>query len=311
MAKIEFVGAMEILDSRGNPTVCATVGLSDGSRGSAQVPSGASTGKHEAVELRDGDPSRYGGKGVRRAVANIDKVIGPQLRGAEVDGQADLDRRLIELDGTPDKSRLGANAILAVSCAYARAQAQRDRMPLWVSLAQEAPPKMPAPMVNIISGGLHAGSLIEVQDFLAIPHGFGPLGEKLEAVAAVHRNTRDLLAKRGYRLTGVADEGGWGPALERNEIALDILTETIHGLGFADKVSIGIDIAAAHFLENGIYHLRSEQRKLERNQMVDLLASWIERYPVSSIEDGLDEDDWEGWSVLTRTLGSRIQTDRR
>lgn len=307
MSEIVNIDALEILDSRGNPTLSVGVTLADGSSGAAQVPSGASTGRHEAVELRDHDPSRYGGKGVLRAVANVKRIIAPALAYAELHSQADLDRRLIELDGTADKSRLGANAILGVSCAYARAIAHRDRVPLWASLVTGAEPSMPVPMINIISGGLHAGGRIEVQDFLIVPQGFATLAGRLEATVAIHRATKHELERRGYPLTGVADEGGWGPSLDRNETALEVLTEVLNRLGYEGKVSIAIDVASSHFLEpDGAYNLHSESRRLTRDQMIDLLASWIDRYPVASIEDGLGEDDWEGWVALTSRLG-RIQ----
>jgi enolase len=304
---IQSVEALEILDSRGNPTLSALVTFSDGSTGTAQVPSGASTGKHEAVELRDADPARYRGKGVLKAVSNVRQVLGPGLIGKPVEDQASIDRWMIELDGTADKSRLGANAILGVSCAFARALAAHKRMPLWASLDFGVPPAMPLPMVNIISGGAHAGRRIEIQDFLIVPHGFDSMADRLEAVVACHHAAHDLLVQRGCHLTGVADEGGWGPELPSNEAALEVLAEVITSLGLEGRASIAIDVAASHFLKDGIYLLHSEDRKLERGEMIDLLATWVDRYPVISIEDGLGEDDWDGWITLTRRLGSRVR----
>jgi len=307
MLVVRNVRALEILDSRGNPTVSVTVELSDGTQATAQVPSGASTGKHEAVELRDGDPSRYAGKGVLRAVANVNDVLGPAIRGRGVEDQAALDHRLIEIDGTPDKSRLGANALLGISCACARSVAQSRRVPLWQSLPSGQTPKMPVPMVNIISGGLHAGSRIEVQDFLVIPHGFPDLAAALEGIVKVHRAAEGVLLEREYTLTGVADEGGWGPALESNQEALDILADAIARTGLDDHFSIALDIAASHFHQDGRYHLKTENRTLTAAEMIQLLSDWTSNYPITSIEDGLEEDDWHGWRALTKKLGSRVQ----
>ena len=307
--QIREVGAREILDSRGNPTLAAQVELAGGVFAGAMVPSGASTGTHEAVELRDGDPARYGGRGVRRAVANVCEMIAPALAGMEVTDQEAIDRRMIALDGTPDKSRLGANAILGVSCAVARAAARATAQPLWKYLAGPREPRMPVPMINILSGGLHAGGNLEFQDFLAIPNGFHSCQEGLVAVAAIHRAAREEIAWRGYMMTGVADEGGWGPRLQSNEEALEILTRSIERAGFAPggQVSIAIDVASTHFYANGVYRLKSEGRELSSAGMTDLLAAWCGRYPVVSIEDGLSEDDWEGWRGLTEQLGARVQ----
>ena len=302
---IREIGALEILDSRGNPTVMVQVELSDSTVASAKVPSGASTGSHEAIELRDGDPARYSGRGVRRAVDNVRRVLAPALRGASAEDQSALDRRLIELDGTPDKSRLGANAILGVSCAAARAVAVSRKIPLWQYLAGERRAVLPVPMINILSGGLHAGRNFEFQDFLAIPLGFATFAEALEAVVDVHHDARVVLEKRGYLLTGVADEGGWGPRLPTNETALDVMVEAIERAGH--KMAIGIDVAASHFFDDGKYELRTEGRSLASDQMIDLLAGWAARYPVVSIEDGLAEDDWAGWQKLTAALGARVQ----
>jgi enolase len=302
---VRDIGAIEILDSRGNPTVMVQVELSDATVASAKVPSGASTGSHEAIELRDGDPARYGGKGVRQAVDNVRRVLAPALRDSGAEDQSALDRRLIELDGTPDKSRLGANAILGVSCAVARAVALSRKIPLWRYLAGARRAVLPVPMINILSGGLHAGRNFEFQDFLAIPMGFATFSDALEAVAAVHSAASMVLEKRGYLLTGVADEGGWGPRLPANETALEVMVEAIERAGH--WMAIGIDVAASHFFADGKYNLRTEGRSLTPDDMIDLLAGWAAQYPIVSIEDGLAEDDWAGWQKLTSALGASVQ----
>ncbi len=307
--KIDSIHAWEVLDSRGNPTVAVRVDLANGISGQATVPSGASTGTHEAMELRDGDVTRYAGKGVHRAVANVNRVLASELQGWDVSDQTAIDGRMIELDGTLNKSRLGANAILAVSCATARAAANSLALPLFVHLAgiggKKRVPAMPVPMVNIISGGLHAGHNFEVQDFLVIPKHSASFSDSMEAIVRVHQATRSLLKERGYVMTGVADEGGWGPLLETNETALAILDEAIHRSGA--QMNIAIDAAASHFYRDGVYHLTSETRLLSSAEMIELLASWAKRYPVVSIEDGLAEDDWDGWRVLTERLGKHLQ----
>ena len=304
---IRTVEAWEILDSRGNPTLEALLTLSDGSQASAQVPAGASTGKHEAVDLRDDDPARYQGKGVRKAVDNVNGPIASALSGRKAI-QSDVDRFMIELDGTQNKSNLGANAILGVSCALARALAISAKLPLWQSLAGKASPILPVPMVNILSGGLHAGGQIEFQDFLIIPHGFDSYTEALQATVAIHRAAAELISESGYPLTGVADEGGWGPRLESNETALKLLTKSIERAGFKPKeqVSIAIDAAASHFHAGGIYNLQSETRMLTAEEMASLLKQWVDHYPIVSMEDGLAEDDWAGWQSLTTRLSDRI-----
>ena len=299
------IDALEILDSRGNPTVMVQVELSDATISSAKVPSGASTGSHEAIELRDGDRARYDGKGVRHAVENVRRVLGPALRGAGAEDQRALDHRMIELDGTPDKSQLGANAILGVSCAVARAVARSRKVPLWRYLAADRRAVLPVPMVNILSGGLHAGQNFEFQDFLAIPLGFATFAEALEAISAVHRAARVVLETRGYLLTGVADEGGWGPRLPTNETGLDVMVEAIDRAGH--QMAIGVDVAASHFFDDAKYELRTEGRTLTPDEMIDLLTGWAARYPIVSIEDGLAEDDWPGWQRLTAALGARVQ----
>ncbi len=296
--KIQRVRAMEILDSRGTPTLQAEIVLSNGVRATAQVPSGASTGRHEALELRDGDPNRYAGKGVLRAVGNIENTLGPAVTGLDASGQEAIDARLLE-----QGSGMGANATLAVSCAVARAAAQAAGFPLWKYLAGSRQPVLPVPMVNIISGGLHAGRNLEFQDFLVIPRGYPDLQSSLEAVVRVHRTTGELLAKRGCVLTGVADEGGWGPHLNSNEEAAAILREAITASGAS--MEIALDVAATHFFGESGY--RMEGRARSATEMADLLEAWLPKYGITSIEDALAEDDWEGWKVLTRRLGSRVR----
>jgi enolase len=305
---LDALDAWEILDSRGNPTLAVEACLSNGVRAQAQTPSGASTGRHEAVELRDGDPQRYDGRGVTRAAANVLTI----RTGIPVEPLCAFDGELIAADGTPDKSRLGANAILAVSCAAARALAISRGIPLWHLLATEfrvEHPLVPLPMINIISGGLHAGAQIEFQDFLAVPHGFDTLAEALHAVVRIHQIAKRVLEERGHVLTGVADEGGWGPRLPSNEAALEVMMQAIGRAGYrpGEQVSIGIDAAATHFFQGGKYHLRSEQRALTPEEMIGMLHDWMLRYPIVSIEDGLAEDDWAGWRGLTQALGQRCQ----
>jgi enolase len=305
--KIERVRALEILDSRGNPTVQAEVSLAAGVltrsvRATAQVPSGASTGRHEALELRDGDVGRYAGKGVARAVENVERVLGPAVMGMDAADQGGIDERLVR-----EGSGLGANATLAISCAVARAASVASGMPLWKYLAGERSAAIPVPMVNIISGGLHAGRNIEFQDFLVIPRGYAGISAALEAVVRVHRKTGELLARRGCVLTGVADEGGWGPRLDSNEEAAAILRQAITESGA--EMDIALDVAATHFQEGDVYRL--EGRSLSAAGMTALLAEWIPRYGITSVEDALGEDDWDGWRDITRVLGSGVQSGVR
>jgi enolase len=305
-SEIQAIRGYEILDSRGNPTVAAWVTLSNGVSAVGHAPSGASTGKHEALELRDNDGRRYGGKGVLHAVRNVEEILAPALSGMQPRRQL-VDSRLLELDGTVDKSRLGANAMLAVSCAVARAEAIEAGLPLWRCFEGDA--SLPVPMVNIISGGLHAGRNIEFQDFLVMAHGFDTFADALHATTQVHHHARLVLELRGFPLTGVADEGGWGPALPSNETALQIVTEAIENAGYTPGVhfSIAIDVAASHFYREGKYELKSEGRVLSSSEMISLLESWVARYPIASIEDGLEEDDWDGWRELTARLGTKLQ----
>ena len=301
--KIERVRAIEVLDSRGNPTVAAEVKLVDGTVASAQVPSGASTGSHEAVELRDGDADRYAGKGVRKAVANVNDILGPAVAGLDSVHQETIDRRLVEVDGSEGKRRLGANAVLAVSCAVARAGAATRQIPLWRHLANGRTASMPVPMVNIISGGLHAGGNIEFQDFLVIPRGYPDFASSLEAIVSVHRATGKLLRERGFTLTGVADEGGWGPRLGSNEAGAALLRETIENTGAT--MDIALDVASTHFFHDGVYRL--EGKTFNARQMAQALENWVARYGITSIEDACAEDDWEGWRWITARLCERVQ----
>lgn len=305
--RIRDVRALQILDSRGNPTLEAEVALTDGTVASAQVPSGASAGSHEAAELRDGPGGGYDGMAVGIAVGNVNGPLAEALRGRDAADQAGADRLMIELDGTPGKSRLGANAILGASCALARAAAASRGVPLWRSLAGGRRPKIPLPMVNIVSGGLHAGRGVEMQDFLAVPRGCATFAAALEAAAAVHRSMRTILAEAGREPGGVADEGGWGPRLDSNEQALEYLVRAIEAAGYAPgrQVAIAIDAAATHFFRDGRYRLASEGRSLDRDGMISLYARWVDAYPIASIEDPLAEDDWEGWRQAQAALGSR------
>lgn len=287
-----------ILDSRGNWTVACEIALADGSTGQAQVPAGASTGRHEAVALA-----------ASTAAANINNEIRSAIIGRTADVPA-IDRRLIELDATPRKSRLGANALLGVSCALARAIAVSRRQPLWAALCDIFKPSRPAvvpmPMINILSGGLHAGANIEFQDFLMIPAHAHTVFEALESAREIHRAVRKELDARGFTLTGVADEGGWGPRLASNQQAIEILSECIRRSG--RDIRIAIDVASSQFYDAaGVYRLQREGRMLTSQGMIDLIADWADRYPLVSVEDALAEDDWDGWTALTAQLGARLQ----
>jgi enolase len=302
--RIERIAAREILDSRGRPTVEADVQLADGVTGRASVPSGASTGAHEAVELRDGDPGRYRGLGVQRAVANIREEIDPALRGLRADEQDRIDRRLIDLDGTPTKARLGANAMLAVSLAACRAGAAGRGRPLYRHIADlcGATPSIPLPMVNMISGGLHAGRQLDLQDVLVIPTRAKDFAEALSVVAAVHARLGDMVVAAGHQPL-VGDEGGWAPPLGANREALAWVTTAIADTGV--DAGIALDVAASQLLDpaSGEYVLAADGRRLTSRELVDALLDLTSSYPVLSIEDGLAEDDWAGWAALTRRMG--------
>ncbi len=308
---IRELRAWEILDSRGKPTLAVEATLEGGARAVAHVPSGASTGTHEALELRDGDPHRYAGAGVRRAATNVEEAIAPAVHGLDAADQGAVDRAMIALDGTPNKSRLGANAILGVSCAVARAAASARGVELWEHLAGGRRASLPVPMVNILSGGLHAGGApdagMDFQDFLVIPREFRTFSDALEAIAAVHRAAYQVLADRGAAPQGVADEGGWGPRLESNEAAVEVLVAAIARAGLEGRMWIALDVAASHFHLDGRYRLAREGRALASGEMADLMEAWCARYSIVSIEDALAEDDWDGWRELTRRLGDRVQ----
>jgi enolase len=311
MTEIQRVVGREILDSRGNPTVEADVWLGDGSMGRAAVPSGASTGEHEAVELRDGDPARYLGKGTLQAVSNINEEIAPAVGGMDATLQADLDRAMIELDGTPNKERLGANAILAVSMAAARAAAASTRMPLYRYLGGVGACVLPVPTMNILNGGAHADNSVDPQEFMIGPYGADRFSEALRMGAEVFHNLKAVLKKRGYS-TAVGDEGGFAPSLKSNVEALEVILEAITKAGYKPGEQIGIllDPAASEFYdaEKGKYIFKkSDKSERTSGQMVEFWADWVRQYPIISIEDGMAEDDWDGWQLMTQALGDKIQ----
>ena len=307
-AAIAEIHGREILDSRGNPTVEVDVVLVSGQRGRAAVPSGASTGAHEAVELRDGDPTRYGGKGVRQAVANVNQDIAVALRGADAGDQRAIDERLINLDGTANKSRLGANAVLGVSLAVARAAALDAGQPLYRYLSDGTELVMPVPMMNILNGGRHAQTKVDFQEFMVVPAGAPTFAEGLRWGAEVFHALKQTLHQRGLG-TGQGDEGGFAPELEANEEAMTLLVEAIERSGHrpGEEVFIALDPAASELYRDGAYRLAGEGRSLAAPELIDRWAVWVDRYPVISIEDGLAEDDWEGWHSLTNRLGKRLQ----
>jgi enolase len=308
LSAIVDVIAREILDSRGNPTVEADVLLESGVMGRAAVPSGASTGSREAIELRDGDKSRYMGKGVLRAVENVNTEICEALLGLDAEDQAFIDKTLIELDGTDSKSRLGANALLAVSMATARAAAEQSGLPLYRYLGGAAPMSLPVPMMNIINGGAHADNSVDMQEFMIIPAGFGSFSEALRAGAEVFHNLKKLLHKAGHA-TSVGDEGGFAPNLKSNEEAIQFIVAAIEAAGYkpGEQVAIGMDCASSEFYKDGKYHISAENLKLSSAEFADYLAAWVDKYPIISIEDGMAEQDWEGWAVLNAKLGKKIQ----
>jgi enolase len=309
MSQIDQIHAREILDSRGNPTVEADVTLAGGMMGCAAVPSGASTGEHEAVELRDGDPKRFGGKGVLKAVRNVNEVIAPKLRGMSAFDQAGLDRTLIELDGTPNKSNLGANAILAVSLATARAAANVQKLPLYRYLGGASSHTLPVPMMNIINGGAHADNNVDFQEFMIVPVGAATFSEALRMGAEIFHTLKSVLKKKGYA-TSVGDEGGFAPNLKSNEEAIETIIEAIAQAGYqaGKNVLLALDPAASEFYDGASYVFKkSDGRKLTSDQMVSFWSEWIGKYPIVSIEDGMAENDWDGWKTLTDQLGKRVQ----
>jgi enolase len=307
---ITRVHAREVLDSRGRPTVEVEVHTRSGASGRAIVPSGASTGRHEAVELRDADPARFGGLGVRKAVAHVNDLVRRELLGRDVTEQAAIDRRLCELDGTPNKSRLGANALLGASLACAYAAAAARGLPLWRHLDPAGRARLPLPMVNMISGGLHAGGNLDFQDFLLLPTAARSYSEALEMAVAVYRALSGVLTRRGLEGVLVGDEGGFGPRLGSNEQAVEVVLEAVASAGLSPgrDAGLALDVASTHFYQGSRYHLREGGGQvLEPAQMVERLARWAESYPIYSIEDGLAEDDWDGWRLLTQRLGGRVQ----
>ena len=307
--RIERVHAREILDSRGNPTVEVEVALTSGIAGRAAVPSGASTGQHEAVELRDGDEGRYLGKGVLRAVGNVNSIIAPAVAGMDPSDQAAIDGRLNELDGTPNKGNLGANGILGVSLAVAKTAAAAFGAPLYRHVGGASACTLPVPMMNILNGGSHADSSVDLQEFMVMPVGADSFREALRAGAEIFHALRDVLKAGGYG-TGVGDEGGFAPSLASNEEALEVVGEAIQKAGYVPgrDILLALDPASTEFYDNGryVFH-KSDGSERTSEQMVDFWEDWTRRYPIVSIEDGLDEDDWEGWERLTARLGDRVQ----
>lgn len=311
MSSIQTVHGREILDSRGNPTVEVAVRLDSGVGGRAAVPSGASTGAHEAVELRDGDSSRYGGKGVLRAVGNVNGEIADALRGRDPSDQAAIDTALIDLDGTPNKARLGANAILGVSMAVARALAAEREVPLFVQLGSESSSTLPVPLMNILNGGAHADNSVDIQEFMVVPVGFSSFAEGLRAGAEIFHALKKRLSAEGHN-TAVGDEGGVAPNLGSNGEALDLILASIEAAGYrpGDDVALALDCAATELFDRktGEYDFSaSGEGRKSAEELVDMYADWSERYPIVSIEDGLDEDDWAGWKLLTERIGDRVQ----
>jgi len=308
MAAIEKVNAREVIDSRGNPTVEAEVHVSGGFMGRAIVPSGASTGAREAIELRDGDAARFGGKGVRKAVENVNTEIADAIKGMSVFDQGGIDAKMLALDGTDNKSRLGANAILAVSMAAAQAGAQVRGSSLFAYLGGDQAVTLPVPMMNIINGGAHADNSIDMQEFMIIPAGAPSFSESLRYGVEVFHALKGVLQQRGLN-TAVGDEGGFAPDLPSNEAAIEVIIEAIEKAGYqpGQDVFIGLDAASSEYYENGQYNLAGENRKLDAAGMVDLLAAWVDKYPILSIEDGMDEGDWDGWKLLTERLADKVQ----
>lgn len=308
MTIIADVYAREVLDSRGNPTVEVEVTLESGIKGRAIVPSGASTGAHEAVELRDDDKSRYLGKGVLKAVANVNDIIAPEVIGMDALDQAKIDKMMIALDGTPNKGKFGANAILAVSMAVARAAAEALDVPLYVYLGGFNAKQLPVPMMNIVNGGAHADNNVDVQEFMVLPVGAPSFKEALRMGAEIFHNLKSVLKGKGLN-TAVGDEGGFAPNFTSNEDALGSIIEAIEKAGYTPgkDVFLGMDVASTEFYKDGKYTLEGEGKSFTSAEFVDLLASWVDKYPIITIEDGCSEDDWEGWKLLTEKLGGKIQ----
>jgi enolase len=308
VSAINKIIAREVLDSRGNPTIEAEVYTESGATGSAMVPSGASTGIREALELRDMDDSRFMGKGVLTAVNNIQELIAPSLFGKEVSGQATIDQMMIDLDGTSNKENLGANSILAVSMATAHAAANENNLPLYKYLGGKGPFKMPVPMMNIINGGAHADNSVDLQEFMILPVGATSIREAVRYGTEIFHSLKSVLLKRGLGTT-VGDEGGFAPNLSSNEEAIEVILEAITKAGYiaGEDILLGLDVASSEFYKDGIYTLESENLKLNSQEFLQYLTPWFEKYPIITIEDGMAEDDWEGWKLLTEALGKNIQ----
>ncbi len=306
MTKIASVKAREILDSRGNPTVEVDVRCDDGSFGRAAVPSGASTGEHEALELRDGNKKRYMGKGVQKAVKNVNSIIAPKIIGKEVTFQTDIDNSMIQMDGTKNKSRLGANAILGVSLAVSKAAANSVGLPLYRYLGGDSANVLPVPLMNIINGGAHADNNLDIQEFMIVPLGFDSFTEAIRAGVEVFHNLKTILHKKGYS-TSVGDEGGFAPNLKANEEAIECVLEAITQAGYktGKEISLALDVASSEFYKEGKYVI--EDKKLSKDKVVDLYKDWVGKYPIISIEDPMAEDDWEGWEIITKELGEKAQ----
>ena len=308
MSKIVDIRGREILDSRGNPTVEADVITASGAIGRGVAPSGASTGSREALELRDGDKSRYLGKGVLKAVENIRGELRDAVTGMEVSDQATVDQTMIDLDGTDNKGRLGANAMLAVSLATAHAAAQENAVPLYSYLSPNGPYRMPVPMMNIINGGAHADNSVDIQEFMILPVGAASVREAIRYGAEVFHSLKAVLKGRGLN-TAVGDEGGFAPDLPSNEAAIEVILEAIDRAGFkaGKEIYLGLDVASSEFYKDGVYDLASENRKFSASEFTDYLAGLVARYPIITVEDGMDESDWDGWKLLTEKLGKKIQ----
>ncbi len=308
MTSITKIHAREILDSRGNPTLEAEVTLADGSFGRAMVPSGASTGSREAVELRDGDKSRYFGKGVKNAVANVNTTIANALNGFDALDQRGLDEKLIALDGSANKGKLGANALLGVSMANAHAVAASKKLPLWKYLAGDRAPQLPVPMMNIVNGGAHADNNVDMQEFMVLPIGLPNFAEALRAGTEIFHALKSVLKGRGLS-TSVGDEGGFAPNLKSNEEAIETILEAVNktGYGIGKDIWLGLDVASSEFYKDGAYHLEGEGKVLTPEQLIEFYANWCAKYPILSIEDGMAEGDWDGWKKLTDRLGKNVQ----
>jgi|TARA_Y100001949_G_scaffold53881_1_gene45306 enolase len=308
VSAINKIIAREVLDSRGNPTIEAEVYTESGATGSAMVPSGASTGIREALELRDMDDSRFMGKGVLTAVNNIQELIAPSLFGKEVSEQATIDQVMIDLDGTSNKENLGANSILAVSMATAHAAANENNLPLYKYLGGKGPFKMPVPMMNIINGGAHADNSVDLQEFMILPVGATSIREAVRYGTEIFHSLKSVLLKRDLGTT-VGDEGGFAPNLSSNEEAIEVILEAITKAGYiaGEDILLGLDVASSEFYKDGIYTLESENLKLDSQEFLQYLTPWFEKYPIITMEDGMAEDDWEGWKLLTETLGKNIQ----